>query len=281
MTRAKVISVINGKGGVAKTTTTRALAYEAAVTHNKKTLVIDFDPVQKNLTLGFKIQPIKKFGEPYNIAEIFQGDDLVVPMHLSHVSENLFFIPASEKLADAASACNKAPIFRLKKLIEKLENEYDFIIIDTNPGIVMLHYNCILASDTLVMPVQTEMNAAEGMKEFFNEIDTTMSEYSSDKPSSFVIVPSMFEKQSTVHNMFLADYGKIVDYAKTLKRLYNKKILQTPVVPKREVVKKADATTDVYFVQDYIDRYESSKNALELKKTLQEIGNIVLFGGKI
>lgn len=266
--QAVVITVLNGKGGVGKTTTTKFLAHEARRMGNK-VLLIDLDPKQSNLTKGFNVNACSTLDGVNNLALIFQCDSIPDAIVLD---STLHLIPASKKLESVANYCEKGRDLKLRQYVSKISHMYDYIIIDTNPGIEVLHTNTILASDILVMPVQQAKNAAEGMEQFFHDISRTMSEYESNKPKKFFIIPSMHDKRSQVDQFFLEDYRNITAKVKTMPFLSNKEVVVTDFIPQNTLFKKADAAMS-WSVQDYIRDYGPASTDL--------IGRIQLIGKQI
>lgn len=299
---ARIITIINGKGGVAKTTTAKFIVKEA-LSKGKKVLAIDLDPKQSNLTTGLEQEPYpsapkagnimsdeereKKaflaYNGKHNIIKIFQGGGNPNPIHLESVHENLWFLPAAKELESAANACSSGRDLKLRNFLKSIDKDFDVIVIDTNPGITVLQNNAIVYADVLVMPAQAETNASEGMKTLFSEINSLMEEYDLNKPHDFYILPSMVFKRSTTHSIVLENFEVIGPHVKSLSMLSNKTFEILPSVPSKEVFRKADLAEGVYFVQDYINKFESAEKRAYIKKEenstlriLEEIGNKIL-----
>ncbi|MBM3403849.1 MAG: ParA family protein [Bacteroidetes bacterium] len=169
---AKVISVTNQKGGVGKTTTTINLGAGLAVLE-KKTLVIDADP-QANATSGLGHDPknIKT-----SIYECIMDD--IDPTHivLETTTPNLDLIPAHIDLVGAEIEMINMPNREkmLKKVIEKIRHLYDYIIIDCSPSLGLVTVNALTASDSVIIPVQCEYFALEGLGKLLNTIKIVQS----------------------------------------------------------------------------------------------------------
>lgn len=156
---AIVISVTNQKGGVGKTTTAVNLAYYVARL-GKKTLLVDFDP-QGNATsgLGFDKQELKDTMSDV-VLETKQLIDVIIPTD----HKNLFLAPAVSHLANAEVELAQANrrFTRLKNAINMLHG-YDFIIIDSPPSLSLLTVNGLIAARYVLLPVQAEFYALEGL----------------------------------------------------------------------------------------------------------------------
>jgi chromosome partitioning protein len=154
----KVVAVLNQKGGVGKTTSTINIAAAIAKT-GKSVLVIDLDP-QANATSGLAIDKNQLASSVYNI--LINGNDArdaVLPTRV----DNLHILPATPSLA-AAEQELVAVMARegvLKRAIEGLQ--YDYIIIDCPPSLGLLSVNALVAAESVLIPVQTEFYALEGL----------------------------------------------------------------------------------------------------------------------
>ena len=157
---ATVISVTNQKGGVGKTTTAVNLAYYIAKM-GKKTLLIDFDP-QGNATSGLGID---KQGLKNTVAEVAAETAKLDDIVLDTPYKNLFIAPAASYLANTEVQLAQAEgrFTRLKNAIEASKAEYDVVIIDSPPSLSLLTVNGLIASNYVLLPVQAEFYALEGL----------------------------------------------------------------------------------------------------------------------
>ena len=155
-----VISVTNQKGGVGKTTTAINLAYYIAKA-GKKTLLIDFDP-QGNTTSGLGVS---KQELQLTMSDVVMEQATLDQVVLSTAYKNLFLAPTASQMADieVQLAPAKNRFSRLKYAVEVSKANYDVIIIDNPPSLSLLTVNGIVASKYILLPVQAEFYALEGL----------------------------------------------------------------------------------------------------------------------
>jgi chromosome partitioning protein len=163
----KVISLANQKGGVGKTTTAINLGASLAVLE-KKTLVIDADP-QANATsgTGFDLKKIKT-----SIYECLIDEVDPKRIVLNSELDNLDVIPSHIDLVGAEIEMLNIPEreYRLKKVVEQVKDAYDYVLIDCSPSLGLITVNALTASDSVILPVQCEYFALEGLGKLLNTI---------------------------------------------------------------------------------------------------------------
>jgi len=163
----RVISIANQKGGVGKTTTTINLAASLA-THGKKILMLDLDP-QGNATMG---SGVDKYGLDLSSYDVLLGD---VPLAQAVVrSDNSGFdvLPSNADLTAAEVSLMNAPMKekRLSLALTPVRNKYDYILIDCPPSLNMLTLNALVASNGVIIPLQCEYYALEGLTSLLDTI---------------------------------------------------------------------------------------------------------------
>ncbi|HXH70721.1 MAG TPA: AAA family ATPase [Pyrinomonadaceae bacterium] len=163
----KIIAVANQKGGVGKTTTSVNLAAALAV-EEKKVLLVDADP-QGNATSGSGVPRKQMRKTLYNLLVL---DESVANVVLPTELPLLWVLPADKNLAGAevelVESVNRE--YKLKEVLGKVKNDYDYIIIDCPPSLGLLTINGLTAADSLLVPIQCEYYALEGVTELFDTL---------------------------------------------------------------------------------------------------------------
>lgn len=163
----KIISLANQKGGVGKTTTTINLAASLAVLE-QKILVIDADP-QANATSGFGFDVKNVQSSIYEcIIDETEAEKVILKTEI----DQLDIIPSHIDLVGAEIEMLNLPNreYVMKNAIEHLKNQYDFILIDCSPSLGLITVNALTASDSVIIPVQCEYFALEGLGKLLNTI---------------------------------------------------------------------------------------------------------------
>lgn len=170
----KTVSIFNQKGGVGKTTT--CINFSAALgLKGKKTLLVDCDP-QGNSTSGVGVDKSEIEASSYDLLiNETPAKDLILQTKF----KNLWLLPANMNLAGAELelAENENRFKVLKKALAPVVMDYDYIIIDCPPSLGLLSLNALTASDTLIVPLQCEYYALEGLSQLLGTVRTVKQNY--------------------------------------------------------------------------------------------------------
>lgn len=173
MSQCKVIAVANQKGGVGKTTTTFSLGV-ALAKEGKKVLLVDTDP-QGSLTLYMGWRDQDKL--PITVADLLEqsaeGRNIEVEESILHHNENVSLIPSNLRLSVLEPVLYSAMSreYLLKNCLEKVKNNYDYILIDCPPSLGTLTVNALASADSVIIPMQSQYLSAVGMTELLKSVN--------------------------------------------------------------------------------------------------------------
>ena len=200
----KIISLINQKGGVGKTTTAINLASYLA-DQKQKVLLVDLDP-QANASsgLGIDAQSVEK-GLYHAFFMNEHPSDLIVETE----SEGLHILPANQDLAGATVELTDVENreFKLQEILEMVRSDYNFIIIDSPPSLGLLTINGLVAADEVIIPVQTEYFALEGLGQLLNTIDLVQQNLQPDLDLGGILM-TMYDKRNRLAKQVVKEVRK-------------------------------------------------------------------------
>jgi len=209
---ATVIAVTNQKGGVGKTTSAVNIAYFLAKA-GKTTLLIDFDP-QGNATSGLGVEKQQLEG---TMSEVLTGKNNLQDVVLPTKHKNLSLAPATPHLANSEVELAQAEhrFTRLKTAIGTLD-DYDFIIIDSPPSLSLLTVNGLIAANYVLLPVQAEFYALEGLGQLLETMKLVRKNMNPEL-DLLGVLPTMMDSRTTLSNQVLEEIkkhfpGKVFDH---------------------------------------------------------------------
>jgi chromosome partitioning protein len=262
----KIISIANQKGGVGKTTTAINLAASLAVL-DYKTLIIDADP-QANATSGLGLDPKAKHSSIYEclineveIKDAVQATD--VP--------NLFIIPAHLDLVGAEIELINHPNREriMKATIEPLKKDYQFIIIDCSPSLGLITVNALTASDSVLIPVQCEYFALEGLGKLLNTIKIVQSRLNNNLQIEGILL-TMYDVRLRLSNQVVEEVKRhFQDLAFDTIIHRNTRIGEAPSVGKSVIMYDAESKGAINYLN--LAREILQKNEFTKMKTTDKI----------
>ena len=199
--KPRIIAIANQKGGVGKTTTAVNLA-TAISAIDKKVLIIDLDP-QGNASVSVGLSRLNTGANAYSV---LTGRRRLSDAVAWTKIPNLSFVPASLDLLgiDIEFAEEKEPQFFLKKALNSTLLGYDYVIIDCPPAVGLLTVNALVASDAVIVPIQCEYLALEGVADLVKTIDKVKKHFNSNLEIQGIVL-TMFDARNNLSDMVASD----------------------------------------------------------------------------
>lgn len=252
----KIVAIANQKGGVGKTTTAINLAACLAVLE-QKVLVIDMDP-QSNTTYGLGVSN-QEF--EHSVYDCLLNDYPVQEVIQETETPNLYVLPATIDLVGAEVELAHAPNRhgRMKLIIEQIKDDFDFIFIDCLPSLGVLTLNALTAADSVLIPIQCEVFALDGLGKLKNTIRLVRQNFNS-KLEIEGIVLSMYDRRLRLANMVVEEVqNHITDYVFQTIIHRNSKIGESPSVQKPVIIYDAGSKGAINFLnlaQEFLDKQD-------------------------
>ena len=259
---AKVLAIVNQKGGVGKTTTAINLAAGLALLGHP-ILLIDCDP-QANTTggLGFRRQQEDDV-QRLSIYDILLGPSTILEAILPTPIPKLTLVPGSKNLigANIELVSQDRREYRLREAIEPIRNLYTFILLDCPPALDLLTLNALVAADGLLVPLQAEYFALEGISELINTLDRVAQAFNPDLGLEGVLL-TMYDDRTNLAQQV----------TQNLQEFFGEKLLRT-TIPRN--IRLAEAPSHGLPVALYDPRSRGAEAYAELAREILERNHLI------
>lgn len=259
----KVIAVVNQKGGVGKTTTSINLSASLGIL-GKKVLLIDLDP-QGNATTGVGIEKKNLDNSIYEVltfkSEIEKAiiktksvNLSIVPAYLNLAGAEMELIELERKYRDTDQMFNR--VMRLRDELERVKDKYDYILIDCPPSLGILTTNALAAANSVLIPVQCEYYALEGIMQLINTIMLAQRK----------VNPNL-DIEGVLLTMLSVNTNLGLEVISSIKEFFKERVYDT-IIPR--LIKLAEAPSHGKTILDYDPRGKGTKAYLNLAKEVIE-----------
>ncbi|MCO7150485.1 ParA family protein [Vagococcus lutrae] len=246
---ARIISVANQKGGVGKTTTTVNLGASLAY-NGKKVLIVDID-AQGNATSGIGVIKSDVGKDVYDV--LVNEEPMTNVIHETS-RENLEIVPATIQLAGAEIELTPmmARESRLKSALDEVKDQYDYVLIDCPPSLGHLTINAFTASDSILIPVQCEYYALEGLSQLLNTIRLVQKHFNPELRIEGVLL-TMYDARTNLGS----------EVVQEVRKYFRERVYDT-IIPRN--VRLSEAPSHGLSIIDYDPRSRGAEVYLSLAK---------------